>query len=74
MRKRRETLEERIDRERRQMHLSPWQFAPSEVDDGPNPYTPGVAGYRSWIEAQAWRDAIRKREPSYFDDLLDEDE
>jgi len=60
------TREQRIAAEREQMNLRPWQFAPSEIDDGPCPYPPGSAGAQGWAQAQAWRAEIRKRDPRYF--------
>ena len=32
--------------------LQPWEVNPLDVDDGPAPWPPGSAGYRSWPEAQ----------------------
>jgi hypothetical protein len=61
-----ETLEQRINREREEMKLAPWQFAPSEIDDGPSPYLDG-AGLDSWKQAQEWRRQIRETNPKYFD-------
>jgi hypothetical protein len=63
----RETLQQRIARERHEMNLMPWQFAPSEIGDGPSPYPPGTAGHESWRQAQEWRAEIRKKNPHYFD-------
>lgn len=61
------TLEERIiRRERAELNVPPWGFAPSEIDDGPCPYPPGSAGAQGWAQAQAWRAEIRKRDPRYF--------
>lgn len=48
------TLEERIDREREALGLRPWEFAPSEVDDGPCPYSSPVV-IEAWKRAQEWR-------------------
>lgn len=62
------TRSERIAAERERLNLRPWQFAPSEVNDGPSPYTGGCAGHVAWIEAQAWRAEIRERNPDYFDE------
>lgn len=62
----RETLAQRIARERHEMNLQPWQFAPSEIDDDESPYPPGTAGYESWRQAQQWRAEIRRRNPGYF--------
>ncbi|HEV2037529.1 MAG TPA: hypothetical protein VGQ96_02895, partial [Candidatus Eremiobacteraceae bacterium] len=45
----------RIDRERQILKLRPWEFAPSEVDDGPSPYPPRCGAHDAWIQAQAWR-------------------
>lgn len=59
---------ERIARERAELQLAPWQFAPSEVDDAPPTYGPSTAGYASWLQAQAWRIEIRRRDPHYFDE------
>jgi hypothetical protein len=61
-------IDERIAEERRRLHLRPWEIAPSEVDDGPNPYPVRSAGHSAWILAQQWRAEIRERDPSYFDD------
>lgn len=65
MTKRKEMLAERIKRERRELNLAPWQFAPSEVD-GRNPYPAYTAGGTSWAEARAMRDEILLRDPHYF--------
>ncbi len=54
-----EELEEKIRREREALGCKPWEFAPSEVDDGPNPYPPGTAGHASWERAQALRAQLR---------------
>lgn len=62
LRERSPELKERIRRERQAMNLAPWQFAPSEVDDGPNPWPKGTAGHTSWIQAQRWRRELRERE------------
>jgi hypothetical protein len=64
-----EAREQRISRERQEMGLRPWQFAPSEIDDGPNHYarTPACAGYAAWEQAKRWRAKIRQRDPHYFD-------
>lgn len=64
--KRKETLAERIKRERHELNLRPWEFAPSEVDAGENPYPPGCAGHSSWIEARTMRAEIKRRDPRYF--------
>lgn len=53
------TLEERIDREREALGLRPWQFAPSEVDDGPCPY-PSPLAIAAWKQAQEWRRQMRE--------------
>jgi hypothetical protein len=66
MTKRKEMLAQRIKRERRELNLAPWQFAPSEVD-GRNPYPASSAGGASWIEAQEMRAEIERRDPHYFD-------
>lgn len=58
----------RIKQEREKMALRPWQFAPSEVDDGPNPCKPGTMGHASWPEAQKWRAELRAADPHYFDE------
>jgi hypothetical protein len=63
-----ETLKQRIERERRELGLKPWQFAPSQVDDGPSLYPPGSAGHPAWLQAQAWRAEIRAKKPGYFDE------
>lgn len=47
------TKAERIRREREALKCAPWEFCPSEVDYGPNPYPPSVVGHRSWIRAVA---------------------
>lgn len=60
-----EMLAERIKRERRELNLRPWQFAPSEVG-GKSPYPAGSAGCDSWGEAQAMRAEILLRDPHYF--------
>jgi hypothetical protein len=58
----------RIERERREMNLRPWQRAPSEVtDDALPPYPVGAMGRAAWLEAQQWRRQIRERDPRYFD-------
>lgn len=67
----RETLQQRIKRERQELRLQPWQFSPSEIDDDESPYPPGTAGYESWQQAQQWRAAIRKKNPNYFDEADD---
>lgn len=64
----RETLQRRIARERQELRLMPWQFAPSEIDDDESPYPPGTAGHESWRQAQQWRAEIRRRNPGYFDE------
>jgi hypothetical protein len=56
----------RIERERREMALKPWQLAPSEVDDGPSPWPSGTAGFDAWQEAQRQRAEILARDPDYF--------
>lgn len=61
------TREERIRHERAAMRIPPWGFAPSEVDDGPCPYSPTSAGGVAWAQAQAWRAEILERDPNYFD-------
>jgi hypothetical protein len=63
-----EKLHERIERERREMRLRPWEFSPSQVDEEPNPYPPGSMGFQSWEKAVQWRREIRERDPNYFDD------
>jgi len=62
-----DALRERIARERREMNLRPWQFAPSEIDAGPCPYPAGSAGARGWAQAQQWRAEIRERDPRDFE-------
>lgn len=62
-----EALKQRIERERAALKLKPWQFSPSEVDDGASPWPPGSAGHASWQQAQQWRAEIRKKSPDYFD-------
>jgi hypothetical protein len=64
---REERLRERIARERAALGLKPWQFAPSEVDDGANPWSAGTAGHGSWAAAQRQRAEIRAKNPNYFD-------
>lgn len=54
-------LTERIAKERKAMNLRPWEYAPSEVDDGPNPFPPGAAGHASWIQAQRWRAELKAK-------------
>ena len=49
------TLEERIAAERVALNLRPWEFAPSQVNDGSNPYPAGCVGHAAWIRAQALR-------------------
>lgn len=50
-------LRERIKREREALNLSPWEFAPSQVQDRECPYPPGRAGHESWAPAQKlWRE------------------
>jgi hypothetical protein len=56
----------RIERERAEMKLKPWELAPSEVDDGPSPW-PGGVGAQSWAKAQQQRREILQRDPTYFD-------
>jgi hypothetical protein len=60
--------EDRIKKERLEMHLAPWEFSPSQVDDSPNPYSEGVIGHRSWNQAQEWRKQLLKTNPNYFDE------
>lgn len=62
----RESLAQRIERERFELDLKPWQFAPSEVDNGPIPYQSSSAGFVAWVQAQKWRAEIRARDPDYF--------
>ena len=50
-----EALKERIRAERKALNLRPWEFAPSEVDDGPSPWSEGTVGYASWQRAQQMR-------------------
>jgi hypothetical protein len=64
----------RIADERKRMALKPWQYAPSEVDDGPNPYPPSAGAHQSWIEAQQWRAEIRASDPEYFNRFPPADE
>ena len=60
--------QKRIARERSELNLAPWQFAPSEINDGPNPYsTSASAGNGAWEDAKSWRAEIRQRDPHYFD-------
>lgn len=61
------TREERIRHERAAMRIPPWGFAPSEVDDGPCPYSPTGPAGQAWAQAQAWRAEILERDPNYFD-------
>lgn len=60
-------LKKRIRRERSEMGLKPWQLSPSQVNDGPNPYSPSCAGWAAWEEAQRWREEIKAKNPDYFD-------
>jgi hypothetical protein len=62
------TVSERIAAERERLNLRPWEFAPSEIDDGECPYPPRSGGYDAWRQAQQWRAEIRARDPHYFDD------
>ncbi|OGI41825.1 MAG: hypothetical protein A2150_00480 [Candidatus Muproteobacteria bacterium RBG_16_64_11] len=66
MTKRNEILTQRIKRERRELNLAPWQFAPSEVDAGKCPYPVHSVGGDSWAEARAMREEILLRDPHYF--------
>lgn len=59
-------FEERVRRERAELQIPPWGFAPSEADDGPSPYPPTSAGAIAWAQAQEWRRQIRERDPHYF--------
>ena len=62
-----ERRSERIERERREMALKPWQRSPSEVtDDDPPVHPVGTVGHESWLAAQKWRKEIRARQPDYF--------
>lgn len=60
-----ETLEQRIERERQELNLRPWQYSPSQAD-GKNPFPPGSVGHYSWNVALEMRAAIKKRDPRYF--------
>jgi len=66
VRRRIEAKNERVRRERLALALKPWQFAPSEVGDGVNPYASTCVGYASWEEAQAMRRELRNRDPDYL--------
>ena len=57
-----EALQRRIAAEREAMNLRPWQFAPSEAQAAPNPYSLGCAGFESWEQAAAqWRELVAAR-------------
>ena len=44
---------DRIRREREELHLRPWEFAPSQVTDAdPSPWPEGTMGAISWAAAQ----------------------
>jgi hypothetical protein len=58
---------QRIAKERTELKVAPWQFAPSEVDDGRNPYPESTAGFAAWEQAKKWRAEIRAEDPHYFD-------
>ena len=49
------TRRERIRKERAALGLRPWEFAPSEVSEGPNPYSANSVGHQSWARAQQMR-------------------
>jgi hypothetical protein len=70
----RESRAERIARERREMNIKPWQFAPSAVSLDGNPWEadPGAAGFTSWKTAQQQRREIHARSPEYFWDDCDD--
>ncbi len=55
----------RIEAERKAMNLRPWEFAPSEVNDGPSPWPESSAGFNSWRMARRWRDEIRAANPKW---------
>lgn len=55
-------------RERTELRIPPWGFAPSEIDDGPCPYPASSAGAAGWEQAQRWREEIRQRDPNCFSD------
>ena len=70
----RETREQRIKRERVEMNIRPWQFAPSAVFLGDNPWQgdTSAAGFTSWQTAQRQREEIHARNPDYFWDDNDD--
>lgn len=63
---------ERIRREREALQLKPWEFAPSEVDDGPCPYPPTTGGAVAWARAvellHRWNEARRHQATDNKDD------
>ena len=70
----REDRAARIARERREMNVPPWGFAPSAVYVDYNPWErdKGSAGYVNWGIAQEQRRKIHANNPSYFwDDCED---
>ena len=62
-----ETRRARIERERQELHLRPWQLAPSQVtDDDPSPWPEGTMGAISWAAGQRWRVEIHEKQLGYF--------
>lgn len=57
---------QRIQKERADLRLKPWEFSPSEVDDGSCPYPPDSVGAASWHKAQRMRQSIKAQRPDYF--------
>ena len=55
---------QRIADECVRLQVRPWQYAPSEICDGPCPFGPGDA---EWDRVTAQRAAIRTDSPGYFD-------
>lgn len=56
---------QRVRLERQALQLKPWEFAPSEVDEGPCPYPPTAAGAVAWDRAvellHRWNEARRQQ-------------
>lgn len=66
----RESREERIVRERAELHLRPWEYSPSQVDLRCNPHSKSEVGFATWATAQAQRREILAADKDYFwDDL-----
>lgn len=57
-----------IAEEREVLSLAPWQFAPAEVDDGPNPWgrAPCSAGFTAWNEAADLRRRLLAEDPTRY--------